>query len=87
MRAVRSPSSSSAIRSSYLDDVADDRVLLEAARRALVPGGTMTLDIVDGSWFRAHLDERRWEWIDDQHLVCRERKLGPGSAIASLPAN
>ena len=61
----------------YFDDVADDRVLLEAARRALVPGGTMTLDIVDGSWFRAHLDRRRWEWIDDQHLVCRERELGP----------
>ena len=37
----------------------------------------MTLDIVDGSWFRAHLDRRRWEWIDDQHLVCRERELGP----------
>jgi D-alanine-D-alanine ligase len=61
----------------YFDDIADDRGLLEAARRALVPGGTITLDIVDGSWFRAHLDRRRWEWIDDQHLVCRERELSP----------
>jgi D-alanine-D-alanine ligase len=61
----------------YFDDIADDRGLLEAVRRALVPGGTMTLDIVDGGWFRAHLDRRRWEWIDDQHLVCRERELSP----------
>jgi D-alanine-D-alanine ligase len=61
----------------YFEDIADDRGLLEAVRRALVPEGTMTLDIVDGGWYRAHLDRRRWEWIDDQHLVCRERELSP----------
>jgi D-alanine-D-alanine ligase len=61
----------------YFDDIAEDHGLLEAARRALVPGGTITLDIVDGSWFRAHFDRRSWEWIDDEHLVCRERELSP----------
>jgi D-alanine-D-alanine ligase len=61
----------------YFDDIADDLGLLEAVRRALAPGGTVTLDIVDGSWFRAHFDRRSWEWIDDEHLVCRERELSP----------
>jgi D-alanine-D-alanine ligase len=68
----------------YFDDVADDRALLEEARRALAPGGTLTLDIVDGSWLGAHLDRLRWEWIDDQHLVCRERELsGDGDRVVT----
>ena len=59
----------------YFEHVADDRVLLEAIRRALAPGGTLTLDIVDGGWLRAHLVPRAWEWIDAQHLALREREI------------
>lgn len=59
----------------YFDDIAEDLDLLRTVRCALAPGGTVTLDIADGSWFRAHLDRRSWEWIDNQHLVCREREL------------
>jgi D-alanine-D-alanine ligase len=59
----------------YFEQVADDRALLEAVRRALAPGGTLTLDIVDGGWLRSHLVPRSWEWIDAQHLACREREI------------
>lgn len=59
----------------YFEHVADDRALLEAIRRALAPGGTVTLDIVDGGWLQTHLAPRAWEWIDAQHLALREREI------------
>jgi D-alanine-D-alanine ligase len=59
----------------YFEHAADDRALLEAIRRALAPGGTLTLDIVDGGWLRSHLVPRSWEWIAAQHLACREREI------------
>ena len=59
----------------YFEHVADDRALLEAIRRALAPGGTLTLDLVDGGWLRSHLNPRSWEWIDAQHLAFREREI------------
>jgi D-alanine-D-alanine ligase len=59
----------------YFEHVADDRALLDAIRRALAPGGTLTLDIVDGGWLRSHLVPRSFEWIDAQHLACREREV------------
>ncbi|MGE0034832.1 MAG: methyltransferase domain-containing protein [Xanthobacteraceae bacterium] len=59
----------------YFEHVADDRALLDAIRRALAPGGTLTLDIVDGGWLRSRLVPRSFEWIDAQHLACREREI------------
>ena len=59
----------------YFEHVDDDRALLEAIRRALAPGGTLTLDLVDGGWLRSHLVPRSWEWIDAQHLAFRERDI------------
>jgi D-alanine-D-alanine ligase len=33
------------------------------------------MDLVDGAWLRANFEPRSWEWIDENHLVCRERSL------------
>ncbi|MBM3525272.1 MAG: methyltransferase domain-containing protein, partial [Alphaproteobacteria bacterium] len=59
----------------YFDREEDDRRVLEAVKRALHSGGTLALDITDGEWMRTHFDARTWEWIDQNHFVCRERSL------------
>ena len=59
----------------YFDAEADDLAVLEATKRALGSGGTIVLDITDGAWLRQNYEPRSWEWIDAQHLVCRERSL------------
>jgi D-alanine-D-alanine ligase len=59
----------------YFEQPEDDLAVLEACRRALAPGGTLVLDITDGDWMRANFDPRSWEWIDQSHMVCRERTL------------
>jgi D-alanine-D-alanine ligase len=59
----------------YFDREEDDRALLVLARHVLRPGGTIALDITDGQWMREHFDRRSWEWIDEEHFVCRERSL------------
>ncbi len=59
----------------YFDREEDDLAVLKAARRVLCPGGRLVLDIVDGGWLREHFERRSWEWIDENHFVCRERSL------------
>jgi D-alanine-D-alanine ligase len=59
----------------YFDQVSDDLLVLNGIRRALAPGGTLAMDLVDGDWMRAHFERRSWEWIDRNHLVARERSL------------
>lgn len=59
----------------YFDARDDDRAVLERIRLALVPGGILVLDITDGDWMREHYERRSWEWIDENHFVCRERSL------------
>ncbi len=59
----------------YFDREEDDVDVLEAVIRVLTSGGTVALDLVDGEWMRAHFEPRSWEWIDQDHLVCRERSL------------
>lgn len=59
----------------YFDREEDDLAVLEAAKRVLTSGGTLALDIVDGEWMRQHFERRSWEWIDQNHFVCRERSL------------
>jgi len=59
----------------FFDDEADDGRVLESIRRVLAPGGTLVLDIADGEWLRSHYEPRSWEWIDQNHFVCRERSL------------
>ena len=59
----------------YFDREEDDEAVLEAVKRALVSGGTLVMDLVNGEWMREHFERRSWEWIDQDHLVCRERSL------------
>jgi D-alanine-D-alanine ligase len=42
------------------------------------------MDLTDGDWMRGHFEARSWEWIDQNHLVCRERALaGDGERLIS----
>ena len=59
----------------YFDQEADDFAVLSAIKRALKSRGKLVLDLTDGGWIRDHFERRSWEWIDQDHFVCRERSL------------
>jgi D-alanine-D-alanine ligase len=59
----------------YFDRPEDDLAVLEAVKRALGSGGTLVMDLMDGEWMRDHFEPRSWEWVDQNHFVCRERAL------------
>ncbi|MBN2021701.1 MAG: methyltransferase domain-containing protein [Pirellulales bacterium] len=59
----------------YFEREEDDRRVLESIKRVLRSSGTLALDLVDGDWMRTHFEPRSWEWIDQNHLVCRERSV------------
>ncbi|MEZ6084275.1 MAG: D-alanine--D-alanine ligase [Phycisphaerae bacterium] len=40
-----------------------------------MPGGVVFSGWVDGDWMRSGFEPRSWEWIDQNHFVCRERAL------------
>ncbi len=53
----------------------DAAALLAAAKRVLRPGARLVLEVVDGAWMKAHFVPSEWRWVDEAHLVCRERSL------------
>ena len=59
----------------YFEQEEDDVAVLAAIQRVLRSRGRLALDIVDGEWARTHFEPRSWEWIDENHFVCRERAL------------
>lgn len=68
----------------YFEREEDDVNLLKSVKKVLRPRGKLVLDIVDGNWLRTHFEPRSWEWIDQNHFVCRERSLSnDGSRIVS----
>jgi D-alanine-D-alanine ligase len=68
----------------YFELPEDDLAVLEAVKRALASGGSLVMDLMDGEWMRAHYEPRSWEWVDQNHLVCRERELaGDGDRLIS----
>ncbi|HBO43335.1 MAG TPA: D-alanine--D-alanine ligase, partial [Planctomycetaceae bacterium] len=68
----------------YFEREEDDQHVLDAVVRVLNPHGTLVMDLVDGDWMRTHYEPRSWEWIDQNHLVCRERSLSSdGSRMIS----
>ena len=68
----------------YFEREDDDIAVLESIKRVLIPDGTLAMDLVDGEWMRANFEPRSWEWIDQDHFVCRERSLASdGSRLVS----
>ena len=59
----------------YFDREEDDVVVLDAVKRVLRSGGMVAMDLTDGDWQRKNFERRSWEWIDQNHFVCRERSL------------
>ena len=59
----------------YFERAEDDLKVLENIAKILRPGGSLVLDLTDGDWMRSHFEPRSWEWIDENHFVCRERSL------------
>lgn len=59
----------------YFEREEDDLAVLESVNKVLISGGSLIMDLVDGGWMREHFERRSWEWIDNNHFVCRERSL------------
>lgn len=59
----------------YFASEDDDLKVLKRVMKALAPGGQIYLDLTDGDWMGRHFEKRSWEWIDQNHFVCRERSL------------
>jgi D-alanine-D-alanine ligase len=59
----------------YFEAAEDDARVFTAVKRVLRSYGTLVLDVTDGEWMRTHFEPRSWEWIDQNHFVCRERSL------------
>ncbi|HMO15277.1 MAG TPA: methyltransferase domain-containing protein [Pirellulaceae bacterium] len=59
----------------YFDREEDDKAVLTQVRRVLNAGGIAVFDLADGDWQRDNYEPRSWEWIDQNHMVCRERSL------------
>lgn len=59
----------------YFEREEDDVAVLESIKRILKSEGKLALDITNGAWMRSCFEPRSWEWIDQNHFVCRERSL------------
>ena len=59
----------------YFSNKQDDEKVLSTVGKILRPSGQLVLDITDGAYMADHFERRSWEWIDEHHLVCRERSL------------
>ncbi|MDD9877598.1 MAG: methyltransferase domain-containing protein [Magnetovibrio sp.] len=59
----------------YFSQEQDDLAVLTSIKRALRPLGNLVIDVTDGNWMRENFERRSWEWIDENHFVCRERSL------------
>lgn len=59
----------------YFEREEDDLAVLRSVMRVLRGNATLALDVTDGDWMRDNFEKRSWEWIDQNHFVCRERSL------------
>lgn len=64
----------------YFESQEEDVAVLQAVLRVLKGEGFLALDMVNGEWMRTHFEKRSWEWIDENHFVCRERSLSSDQA-------
>ncbi|HUT09130.1 MAG TPA: methyltransferase domain-containing protein [Thermoguttaceae bacterium] len=59
----------------YFDREEEDLAVLRAVIRSLRQNGVIVLDVTNGEWIKTNFAPRSWEWIDQNHFVCRERSL------------
>jgi D-alanine-D-alanine ligase len=59
----------------YFERERDDLSVLHSVKRSLKTGGTVVLDLTNGQWMKDTYAPRSWEWIDQNHFVCRERSI------------
>ena len=59
----------------YFESLEDDVKILKEVLRVLKPFGKFLLDVADGNYLKDNFNPRSWEWLDNNHFVCRERSL------------
>lgn len=59
----------------YFEKPSDDEAVLKNTLDILDRHGSLILDVTDGEWTSQNFERRSWEWIDQDHFVCREREL------------
>jgi D-alanine-D-alanine ligase len=57
----------------YFESFQDDVKVLQSVLKVLKPGGKLLIDIADGDFLKNNYKPRSWEWINNNHFVCRER--------------
>lgn len=61
----------------YLEDEADDLLVLERVARALVPGGSFLLDTLNPLWLARGFRPREWQRFEDGTVMLEERFYDP----------
>jgi len=59
----------------YIAEATADREILEEGKRVLRPGGWLLVDVTDGQAVRKTFSPKAWHEINEDMVVCRERKL------------
>jgi D-alanine-D-alanine ligase len=59
----------------YMPESVDDLRIMCEALRLLKPGGTLLVDVTDGSVVREKFNPNAWHEVDDTIVVCRQRQL------------
>ncbi len=66
----------------YLPEKRDDRRILAEANRLLKPGSTILIDVTDGEKVAAEFTSNSWHEVDEDLVVCRQRRLDNGRVKA-----
>ncbi|MDY6837234.1 MAG: methyltransferase domain-containing protein [Thermodesulfobacteriota bacterium] len=59
----------------YIPEATADREILEEGKRVLRPGGWLLVDVTDGQAVRETFSPKAWHEINEDMVVCRDRKL------------
>jgi len=59
----------------YMPECGDDAKIMREALRLLRPGGSLLVDVTDGSIVRQKFTPNAWHEIDESIIVCRQRQL------------
>jgi len=59
----------------YISDAEADSLIVNEARRVLVPGGRLLIDVADGDFVRDTFSPTSWHETGDDIVVCRQREM------------